>query len=131
MSKKRGPKPFRPWESTHENWSYFRIADDMVNSEAMKDLSDSAFRLYCGMKMEYRPDRPRKGILVPTNEKNILYPVSKWQEQFTCHRDFNKRIKELVDHGFITIEERGKSTRTPNVYAFSDGWKTWTKPKGK
>jgi murein L,D-transpeptidase YafK len=44
---------------------------------------------------------------------------------FTNGAQFSKCKNELIAHGFIEEIENGRTSRTKNVYAFSEKWKDW------
>ena len=128
MSRKKLKKPlFQKFESTKDNGRFVKIAWDMRQSQAYKELTLSQRQLYFEMKAEYLPERSRKGIIVPANDKNIMFPVSKWKPLYRGNqRKWLQDRDALIERGFIRIVECGKSTRTPNIYELSDEWKRYT-----
>lgn len=52
--------------------------------------------------------------------------MSKWGEYYNLYKtgaQFRRDRDELLNGGFIEIVENGKTTRTKNIYKFSDRWK--------
>jgi len=82
--------------------------------------------LYMFFKSEYNPEKSTKGIVVEANDKNILFPDTKWKPLYRGnYRAWRKDRDTLILHGFIELSENGTFTRTPNVYALSSLWKEW------
>lgn len=132
MGKPKRPL-FRAFESYHsKNGRFVKIAEDMMKSRAWNDLSFRQQGLYLAMKREYIPEKNTHGIITPPNDQHFMFPVSKWE------KGYNKNYKAwltdwtaLAEHGFIRQRESGKTTRTPSVFAFDDGWKEWTEKTTK
>lgn len=119
---------FREFESSRQDGRFVKIAWDMMQSKAWSDLTVSQRGLYLMMKAEYLPEKSNKGVLLPANDKNILFPSSKWKPLYKGNqRKWQEDRQSLIDHGFIRIAECGRTTRTPNVYELSEDWKTFGK----
>lgn len=99
------------------------IYASMLKSPAWKKLKPRAQILYLYMKMQYygvkEKDKP---------ERNPLYFVFNegiWKKTYglyTNNKSFYQDRDMLVKNGFIEIVETGKTTRTKNIYKFSDNW---------
>ena len=123
MARKRKfrPKSFETMISGGEPSA--SIYASMLKSPAWKKLKPRAQILYLYMKMQYygvkEKDKP---------ERNPLYFVFNegiWKKPYglyTNNKSFYQDRDMLVKNGFIEIVETGKTTRTKNIYKFSDNW---------
>lgn len=75
------------------------------------ELTSNAKLLYMYMKDTYR------------GTNNFKYPQSFANNINMAPATFKRAKKELIDKGFIEIVEWGYSTRTENIYSFSEKWK--------
>lgn len=103
--------PGKPAE-THEK--YVALCITLLTSPAWYQLSNGARTLYTFMRLQY------DGIKDTFNFNRALYTKT-YPLYRNCNQFFKDR-KQLVDNGFIVIEESGKNTRTKAVYKFSDKW---------
>ena len=46
-------------------------------------------------------------------------------EKLMNQKTFYKCINNLIEHGFVKVIRNGYSTRTCNIYGFSDMWKLY------
>lgn len=100
---------------------FTKICDDMMDSEAWKDLSMRARGLYLELK--------RRFVSKNGGEKTNQY------ELYIYHKDFAREygskntlfddVDELIENGFIKVVANGKTARLPNIYGFSDKWKKY------
>lgn len=107
--------PFASWETTAPGGMerrYIRVADTFFCHPAYKALGDKAARLYLHMRME---SGGKREFELPYTKAQRIMPISRPAIQAS--------IAELSDRGFIDKVEHGKSTRTPNLYRFSERWK--------
>lgn len=121
---------FQPFESRKPAGSFVTIADDMMRSEAWKDLKASQRALYLELKAKYRPDKGKNGTILDFRKEKVVFPESEWSQLFGNYNTFKKNIDALIEHGLL--EEKiisGKNTRTPNHYWFSAEWQNWKKKK--
>lgn len=110
--------PFPPWFTTRTDGfekRYIRLAVTLTSSEAFRDLSNSAVRIYINMMME------------AGGNKDFTFPCNKYIN-YMSKQTFFKARTELVNHGFITIKQNNRNLRKSNIYSFSDGWKSFKKP---
>ena len=77
----------------------------------MRSLSPSAFMVYTYMRLE------------AGGKKQFEFPFCKYRS-FVSRPTFFKVLGELQDKGFVDVLQRNKCVRQPNVYSFSDRWKT-------
>lgn len=106
--------PFEAWETKNDNGvekRYFRMGASLMASEAMRNLSPSAFKVYCYMRIESAGNRSFK------------FPHAKYRS-YMSKPTFQKAKQELVNKGFIDVIQNNKNLRQANIYAFSDRWKT-------
>lgn len=106
--------PFQEWESKNDDGiekRYFRLGATLMASEPMRSLSPSAFKILCYMKIE------------SGGKRSFKFPFSKYRA-YTTRPTFEKALKELVEKGFIDIVQRNSNLRKPNIYMFSNRWKT-------
>ena len=105
--------PFEPWETKHADGvekRYFRLGASILASEPMRDLSASAFRIYCYMRIE------------SAGKRSFKFPYTKYKS-FMSRPTFFKALKELEEHGFIEVVQHNRNLRKSNIYMFSDKWK--------
>ncbi len=93
-----------------EKNGYTQVGHSLLLSDSFKALSLTAKYLYIAMASEAGSSREFKFPL----SKAIIYGFKKTA--------FQRAVKELQDHGFITFSS-GWNTRTPNEYTFSFKWK--------
>ena len=105
--------PFSPWETKKNDGiekRYIRLGASQMASEPMRALSNSAFKIYCYMRLE------------SGGKKEFTFPHQKYQSYMSKPTFFDAQ-KELVEKGFIDVIQRNKNVRKANVYAFSERWK--------
>jgi hypothetical protein len=118
------------WETLQEKGGNIsaKVYDLMLTSAAYKDLTPQAKALYTYMKAQLyatpREDKPNKDINLFVFNRSLY--MTKY-ELYSNGEHFSKYCHELIAHGFIEIHECGRTTRTKNVYKYSDKWKNWTK----
>lgn len=104
MSAKKGSESYEP---------YVKLDNSMTDSAAWTSLSDKAVWVYIELKKSFNY---KKG-----GYSHLILPYSKvsWR---MCNGTFSKKIKELINYGFIKIVEYGGLPKRPTVYALSNGW---------
>lgn len=126
--RKQNKPLFADFESTKSNGRFVKIAWDMLQSKAWSELTLSQRGLYFEIKAEYLPEKSVKGVILPANDKNIMFPSSKWKPLYKGNqRKWQEDRKALIEKGFIRLVESGRTTRTPNIYELSDDWKSYKK----
>ncbi|MEY8413593.1 hypothetical protein AALB51_20455 [Lachnospiraceae bacterium 62-26] len=106
--------PFQAWESRADGGyekRYFRLGATIMASEAMLSLSNSAFRVYCHMR------------ITSGGKRSFTFPYSKYKI-FMTRPTFVKARDELVEKGFVDVVQNNKNLRKANIYCFSERWKT-------
>lgn len=100
---------------------------DMLDSKAGQILlaDAKAYQLYSLLLKKYTA-KFEHGILISSNKDNISIPVAEYMKYMT-QRTFEKCIDKLIGLGFIKLIRSGYSTRTCNIYGFSDMWKNYDK----
>lgn len=119
---------FKEFESKVRQGRFIRISYDMTETKAWKELSLRQRGLYYEMKKEYMPEKCTKGIIIPANDKHFCFTYDRWSPLYKNNeRAWFKDRQALIDRGFIERLERGYTTRTPDIYGFSDKWKEYGK----
>ena len=77
----------------------------------MRQLSPSAFKIYWYMRLE------------SAGKREFEFPYVKYRS-YLSRPTFFKVLEELQGKGFVDVVQRNKCVRQPNVYRFSDRWKT-------
>ncbi len=106
--------PFAPWETKASGGvekRYCRMGNTQMCSEAMRNLSPAAFKVYWFMRLE------------SAGKREFEFPHVKYAS-YMSKPTFFRVLKELQDSGFVDVVQRNKCVRQPNVYRFSDRWKT-------
>jgi len=93
------------------------IAKRQLESKAWLDLSSSAKVAWIYLKKQKNTNDCGEHIKLPYGDPDN--PLSK--------RTFARTIKELIQHGFIELEQKGGLMKRPNIYKLSDKWETWNK----
>ena len=106
------------------------IYGSMLVSKAWQSLTKGAMALYVACKAQYYAEKdkpvPKYTVLSESEQARCFtMPMNKWRNKyglFPSNTTFYKAMNELVKFGFVDIVENGKTTRTKNVYMFSDRW---------
>jgi len=87
----------------------------MLKSPAWQDLSDKARLGYINIKFNHYGD----------NAKDIKCPFKTLVNRM-APATWAKAIRELQEHGFITLEQGSRGLgKLPNIYGLSGNWKDW------
>lgn len=122
MAKKKSYTP-RSFEIADNSRTSAVIYASMINSNPWRALSKNARVLYLYMKLQLYGQKPIKDH--PEHDFYFNWGLaSKTYGLYTNQRQFRKDIEQLTTLGFIETIEKGKNTRTPNIYRFSDKWKS-------
>lgn len=96
------------------------IYSSMIGSEAWEALTNNAKVLYIYMKLQLFGNKkdhlPEGQFYFNRAIYTKTYNLYKNQTQFYVDKNL------LVKYGFINEVENGKTTRTKNIYQFSDRW---------
>ena len=110
----------RPGLSSESNEPYAAIYASMLGSVAFLNLSHGAQALYVFMKLQYKNKQNGAAGLQPDQ---FYFNQAMYEKYgFTNPTQFQKYKKELIQQGFIKVDECGRTTRTKNIYSFSDEW---------
>ena len=121
MARKRTYTP-RPFECADNNRTSAVIYASMINSKSWRSLSKNARLLYVYMKLQLYGQKSIKDH--PESDFIFTWAMgSKTYGLYNNPTQFRKDIEQLTRGGFIEIVEKGKNTRTPNIYRFSDKWR--------
>ena len=86
------------------------MGNSQMLHEKMRGLGGNAFMLYSYMKLE-------------AGGKPVFeFPKSKYIP-FMAENTFQRAKVELIEAGFIEVEENNANLRRPNKYRFSTHWK--------
>ena len=129
MPKKKNEQMFfKGFESKRHLGRFIRIAYDMTESKAWRELSMVQRSLYFEMKREYIPEKSTRGIITPANDKHFMFTHEKWFPLYHGNqRGWERDRQALIDKGFIERIERGYTTRTPDIFSFTEKWKDYGK----
>lgn len=135
MARKRITYVRKPWETTKPGTDkkepYAALYVTMLVSNAWVNLSDEAKALYVVLKSQLKDTRNRE-LQGEDGEKPRFYFNRSKAERlgYTNPNKVKRCIDELIDQGFIKLEQSGWNTRTKSIYSFSDEWqKKELKPK--
>lgn len=110
--------PFNQWETTIASGNevmYFRMGKTQFTHPACTSLNHAAFRLLMLAKFEAK------------GQREFTLPYSVFKGYFS-KGGFQKAVNELCEHGIIEVAEHNKHRRIPNLYRFSEAWKTYKPP---
>ncbi|MHB1325671.1 MAG: hypothetical protein ACYC0L_05615 [Thermoleophilia bacterium] len=103
-------------ESRKEDGRFVRIAEDMLESLAWRQLDVYEQTLYLAMKNKFRVNS--HGM---DNGNNISFTYSEGRKLMTPRR-FTKSIDHLIEVGLIDLLEQWRHTRKSNIYGLSPRW---------
>lgn len=97
---------------------YVKLDEEMTETAAWTALSDGAIWNYIELRKSFNS---KKG----GNERLVL-PYSKvaWR---MSKGTYTKRMRELVEHGFVDVVDPGGLPRRPTVYRLSEKWKEFSR----
>ena len=135
MSRKKNnkyiPKSFESSKSS-KNDIFASIYLSMIKSDKWKNLSKNQQLLYVYCKFQYYGEKncPKPMVKKLTEEEYALcftMNKSKWCKAFNLYKEgnqamFYKDMDALISNGFIELVECGKTSRTKNIYKFSNKW---------
>lgn len=111
MAKKQAN--FERFEGCHSGGRYVRITASMIKHPSWIKLKPIAAKLYLYLKLKYKGQGDRRFICTYEEiEKALGFG----------DRSITAAFRDLVEKGFITVEENNRHRRKANVYAFSDAW---------
>lgn len=124
MGKRKKPYEKKPFESTGKaNDTSANIYMSMLTSSAWRSLTPKQQQLYVYCKAQYYGDKENP------NGDNYSFTMnqSKWCGLYKLYektnaRGFYRDMGALIQAGFIVCVERGATTRTKNIYRYSDMW---------
>lgn len=106
---------FKIWESAKANCDdgrFMRMSNSLMLHPTTMSLSGSAYKVLGYM------------ILESAGKRVFEFPRKKWRN-FMSNSTFQSAKNELIKKGYIELLESGRITKTPNLYRFSSGWKTY------
>lgn len=133
----------QPFESKGKNFTtdsghirhdtFAAIYESQLQSKAYKALTNRQKMLYVYCKAQYFGKR-KPSADYPDLEQfqspdcfylNLASICSYGLYTRNMRKEFYGDMRELEAHGFIKKLSSGRSTKTKNIYKFSDEWKTW------
>ena len=109
--------PFAAWETAKTDGieeRYIRLGNSQMSTGILRRLNGTAFKLYCYMKLE------------SGGKRDFEFPRAK-VKQILSNDGFYYALDELIEAGLIEIVENNANIRKPNIYRFSDKWRTLEK----
>lgn len=129
MGRKQKYTP-RGYERTGTGNLSATIFASMLQHKAFTDLSNNAKVLYIYMKLQQYGQKQIEGM---DNDcfyfNKAMYLIDdKYPNNYKLYsngKQFQRDLKALVDNGFIEVVERGSTSRTKNIYRYSDAWQRY------
>ena len=135
MSRKKNniyiPKSLESSKSS-KNDIFASIYLSMIKSDKWKGLSKNQQLLYVYCKFQYYGEKncPKPMVKKLAEEEYALcftMNKSKWCKAYNLYKEgnqamFYKDMDALINNGFIELVECGKTSRTKNIYKFSNKW---------
>lgn len=106
--------PFAAWETTKTDGieeRYIRFGNSQMSTGTLRRLGGAAFKLYAYMKLE------------SGGKRDFEFPRVKVAQILTTGT-FYRALDELIEAGLVEIVENNANIRKPNLYRFSDKWRT-------
>jgi hypothetical protein len=128
MGNSKSKNSFKPrtWETKEGKKLSSVLYASMLESPAYMDLSDKATRVYTYMKLQFfgvkQDDKPSG------NDNQFVFNKAMYTQTYKLCSNWEQFAlvsHELVKNGFIEEVENGHTTRTKNVYRYSNKWQTW------
>lgn len=119
-TKKYVPKAFESSKGVGDVSANIYVS--MLQNKTWQSLTPRQQRLYIYMKAQYYGQKQIEG----QETESFYFNRSMWKETYklyTNEKSFYTDRNALVEKGFITVAECGRTTRTKNIYSFSDKWK--------
>lgn len=113
---------FERFESAKKTGTFVRLTDNMLKSAAWANLTLRQQGLYLYCKAKYKHQKPVGGVIVEADIKNFIIARDEILRLYGSPSTFAKDRDALIENGFIVCVENGRTSWTPNVYAFTDGW---------
>ena len=115
---------------TDQRDSFGTLWDSMVTSGQFKRLSLGARFFYALCRVQWKSAQGRAYLYQHAKEESktyrepcFVFPAAHMEVYGIQRQNGARYIRELVQAGFIDVEEQNGHRRKPNVYAFSDKWK--------
>lgn len=114
---------------TNGNSNFAAMYFDMLNSQVWKALSGNSIKVYMLMRSKYIR-KIVKGEVASTNKDNISIS---YKESGLSQKTFEKAIDDLIDSGFIKVNEYKPQGgfKKVIVYGFNNQWKYYNTSKFK
>ncbi len=104
----------------------------MLMSPAWRELTANQQRLYLYCKAQYYGEK-RKPVTEECpngNDEYFTMNQSKWCSLYGLYKENNRAafyrdMGALIEKGFISCVQSGKTTRKKSIYAYSRKWQDW------
>lgn len=103
-----------PWLSAKANNSegrFLQLGNSLLLSKEFQGLSAGTQMTYLFMALD------------AGGRSDFTFPLSSAKKYGISESSFNRHIKELIQKNFIALVSSGRTTREPNKYRFTYGWK--------
>ncbi len=110
--------PFPPWTTAKNDGieqRYIRMGNSLLLHPAYLALSASAKVIYSYMLLE------------AGGQREFEFPLSKYK-RIVSAPTFYKARDELTKGGFVRVKQHNSNLRKPNIYEFSEQWRTFKPP---
>jgi len=121
--KKYTPKSFESSKGSGDVSA--NIYASMLHSRKWQQLTARQKMLYLYMKMQYYGAK----AIDEQPAGAFYFNRAMWEQTYRIYKNPNYFYEDrnaLIENGFIEFVERGKRTRTKNIYIFSDKWQGGT-----
>jgi hypothetical protein len=117
------------------------LYDQIIDSSAWKQLSGTAIKVYVQLvRMRYKKIEKagKKKYCTDDNARNLVLTQNMAVELWNMdRRTLTKAVRELIEfgfidlvqHGFIRLENSAAANKQPNVYGLTERWKDFGTPK--
>ena len=116
MARKGQTWKFKDFESKTTNGRWVRLAEDMLKSQAWKQLDAFEQVLYLHMKNKFRVYQRGE-----SNERNISFTNREGMELMSKAR-FTKSLDKLIEVGFVDLVEHWRHAKKPTILCLSARW---------
>lgn len=103
-----------PWLSAkvdNREGRFLQIGNSLLLSKKFQELSSGAQMVYLAMALE------------AGGHPGFIFPLGAARKYGVSESSFSRYVKELIQKEFITLVASGRTTREPNQYKFTFGWK--------
>lgn len=101
------------------------LYESMLLSDAWLHLTIQQQRLYLYCKLQFYSEKIKP---IKDDPTSFTMNQAKWSTKYQLYdkrnaKGFQRDLKALIDHGFISCVSSGANTRTKSIYRFSSMWR--------